>query len=175
MSQVLVTGFFRNEPSVRDALGMLKKKGIASEEVALVESDSLKGHPFRVSTRTESPRTALRFACVGAVLGAAFGAWRMTGQVASATGGVWISGAAVGAIVLGAMGLVTGLLLGWWAGHRVPLYQLRFGEPALSRDKLFVGFLVEEDRAEEASELLRDAGAREIAQADQKYQKELAL
>jgi hypothetical protein len=167
----IVTGVFESRADAERAVNQLRSLGIPQDKIGLLAPDSRpenleRGVPV---TDTEEPGMGRAMgAAVGGAMGAAGGATLGLAAATLAVPGIGpvIAFGLVGAALLGTVGAAAGAAVGDTVeeqlGEGVPHEDVFLYEDALRQGRSIVIAFADDDRADEAREAIKDAGAADI-------------
>lgn len=178
----VVTGVFEARDDAERAVNQLRKIGVAQEKIGLIapgsQPDTIeRGVPV---TDTEEPGMGRAMgAAVGGAMGAAGGATLGLAAASLAIPGVGpvIAFGMIGAALLGTLGAAAGAAVGdqleEQLGEGVPHEDVFLYEDALRHGRSIVIAYVEDDRADEARDVIEESGAADIEVLREEWWEEL--
>lgn len=178
----VVTGVFEVRDDAERAVNQLRKLGVAQDKIGLITPGSRpetieRGVPV---TDTEEPGMGRAMgAAVGGAMGAAGGATLGLAAASLAIPGVGpvIAFGMIGAALLGTLGAAAGAAIGdqleEQLGEGVPHEDIFLYEDALRHGRSIVIAYVEDDRADEARDLIEDSGAADVETLREEWWEEL--
>ena len=178
----VVTGVFEARDDAERAVNQLRKLGVAQEKIGLIAPGSRpdtieRGVPV---TDTEEPGMGRAMgAAVGGAMGAAGGATLGLAAASLAIPGVGpvIAFGMIGAALLGTLGAAAGAAIGdeveEQLGEGVPHEDVFLYEDALRHGRSIVIAYVEDDRADEARDVIEESGAADIETLREEWWEEL--
>ena len=178
----VVTGVFESRGDAERAVNQLRSLGLGQDKIGLITPESRpeaieRGVPV---TDTEEPGMGRAMgAAVGGAMGAAGGATLGLAAATLAIPGVGpvIAFGVIGAAALGIVGAATGAAVGdaveEQLGEGVPHEDVFLYEDALRHGRSIVIAHVEDDRADRAREVIKDAGAADIETLREQWWAEL--
>jgi hypothetical protein len=167
-----VTGLFDTYQHARNAVHALKDAGIKSADISFVSSS-----PEDIAETDAIGDGATTGAEVGAVLGGAGGLLAGLGLLAipgigPVVASGWLFAAAMGALAGAGVGAATGGVVGALTGAGVSEEDAHFYAEGLRRGGTIVTTRVDEDHADMAHNILRDAGGVDIHERRRSYEAE---
>jgi len=178
----VVTGVFEAREDAERAVNQLRKLGVAQDKIGLIapgsQPDTIeRGVPV---TDTEEPGMGRAMgAAVGGAMGAAGGATLGLAAASLAIPGVGpvIAFGMIGAALLGTLGAAAGAAVGdqleEQLGEGVPHEDVFLYEDALRHGRSIVIAYVEDDRADEARDVIEESGAADIETLREEWWEEL--
>ena len=178
----IVTGVFEARDDAERAVNQLRKLGVAQEKIGLIapgsQPDTIeRGVPV---TDTEEPGMGRAMgAAVGGAMGAAGGATLGLAAASLAIPGVGpvIAFGMIGAALLGTLGAAAGAAVGdqleEQLGEGVPHEDVFLYEDALRHGRSILIAYVEDDRADEARDVIEESGAADIETLREEWWEEL--
>jgi hypothetical protein len=167
MGNKVVFGIYKNRTAVEDALAKFRDEGFRMSDLSVLLPEGSLTDDFAHVKQTKAPEGATTGAASGIVLGGALGwlvgvgAIALTGVAPLIAAGPIIA-ALAGAGVGGAVGTLTGALL----GMGIPEYEAKRFENQVSRGGILFSVHADDSNwVTKAEELMKQTGAEDIASA----------
>jgi hypothetical protein len=165
-----VFGIFSNKASAEAAVDRLTATGFSAQDISVLMSDKEVSHEFAAEKNTKAPEGATTGAGVGGTVGGALGLLAGIGALAIPGVGPLIAAGPIMAALAGmGVGGALGGLVGALVGMGIPEYEAKRYEGRVKEGGILLS--VHCDSSEEVSkakDLLKAAGAEDIASAGEK-------
>lgn len=154
----------------------LVQKGVDPLRMSFVRAGNQTGESYQLKLRTKSARALTGGFAIGAIVGALFCA--LTVKVSITYGESLLTGVYASAGFGAAVGSWIGAIIGWIAGHRVPMYEAAMTSDESKADSILLGIVSADPTQKEAEQLeqfLKRQGASNVAKLDRTYATEAGL
>ncbi len=124
--KTIVSGIFKTEEDLSEAIGFLDDKGIPKEDVSVLISNENFDKNFKINTSNKVPEVAVKGFTSGTIIGAILGSLSFVGILIIPAMGIAVAGPIIGAMAGIAAGSITGTLIGAVIGIAIPEYEAIF-------------------------------------------------
>ena len=175
MSEVIVSGTFRSDGSLRAALNALKQKGVELKNISYASAPRTGEKIFDFKPKTKVVQGMAFGMLIGAIAGGLISASQFGGVLLSRLGEPVLTGAWVAASVGAVPGFLLGALMGGMLGRRIPAFEAELLEKSEQENPVLLGVSIDEEKADEIDSLLQSEGATYVCKLDKKFQTEVGL
>lgn len=124
--KTIVSGIFKTEKDLSEALEFLDNKGVPKEDMSILMPDKDSDKNLKINTSNKIPEVAIKGFTSGSIIGGIFGSLSFVGILIVPTVGIAIAGPIIGALAGIAAGSILGTLIGAAIGITIPEYEAKF-------------------------------------------------